>query len=65
VNTQRPGDPPIEYQAASASAATLRALPDPEHPGAWPYDVAYRDHVANMVVFTVRGVEFHAAITSA
>ena len=62
---RRPGDPPVDYQGAAALAAVLRALPDPDHPGAWPYDVAYSDHVANVVVFTVRGVVFHAAVTTA
>lgn len=55
----------MDYQGAAALAAVLRALPDPDHPGAWPYDVAYSDHVANVVVFTVRGVVFHAAVTTA
>ena len=67
MNTQRPGDPPIEYQAASALAAVLRQLPDYADPDTaqWPYGVGYHDVVANMVVFTVHGVVFHAAITSA
>jgi hypothetical protein len=48
-------------------AAVLRQLPDYADPDTaqWPYGVGYHDVVANMVVFTVHGVVFHAAITSA
>lgn len=58
--------PPVEYQAAAALAGLLRIMPD--EAVAWPdgvTPVAYQDRVANMVVFTVNGMVFHATVTAA
>lgn len=59
--TTRP--PPVEYQGAAVLAAVLQQLPDPEADGSFPYGLAYSDRVANMVVFAVNGVTFHAVVT--
>lgn len=56
---------PVEYQAAAALYAVLRTLPDPDY---WPDGMAVvegKDHVGNVVMFTVNGVELRAAITTA
>lgn len=65
TDATRPGDPPVEYQATNVLAAVLRELPADDGAGTFPYGLAYVDHVANTVVFTVHGLWFHAAVVVA
>lgn len=65
--TWRPGDPPLEYQAATVLGQVLRELNGngDELPAHYPYGLMYESTAANMVAFTINGVAFHAAITTA